>query len=143
MGDQGPSSAPPVLPRPRRVATAKWLAIFALVLAVLNAARMLPLLASSRFPFVAIACAIAAGVLWVVVIRAFARRRNWARFVFAAVAFGSLAGVLVLVLRPFPSLHVFATAIQALLNAAAAVLLLTPPSSEWFRARVESGDPAA
>lgn len=129
--------------RPRRVVTAKWLAIVAFLLALLSAARMLPLLASSRFPFVAIACAIAVALLWLVVIRAFSRGRNWARIVFSLVAFASLAGVAIVAFRPFPSLLLTATAVQALLEVVAAVLLLTPTSSAWFRARIESRAPSA
>lgn len=134
---------PQVPLRPRRVAIAKWLAIVAFGLALLNAARMLPILASSRFPFVAFACAIAVALLWLVVIRAFSRGRNWARVVFSLVAFASLAGVFVVALRPFPSLILVAAVVQALLDAVAAALLLTPTSSAWFRARIEPGAPSA
>jgi hypothetical protein len=140
MSARIPPHAPP---RPRRVAHAEWLALVALMLAIINTARLIPVLASTRIPFVAFACAITAALLWFVVIRAFARGRNWARLVFSLVAFGTLAGVVVLALRPFPSLVLVATAIQTLLNAVAAVLLFTPSSSAWFRARVESSDPAA
>lgn len=62
---------------------------------------------------------------------------------FSLVASGSLAGIVLFALRPFPSLNLVAVAIQVLLNALAAALLLTPSSSAWFHARVESGDPAA
>jgi hypothetical protein len=128
-------AAPDVAPRPRRVTQAVLLALAAFVLALLTAAPLLPYAASIPFPWFVLAWAILVSVLWLLLIRALARGRNWARFVFAFFCLTSIPRVVLLVAAqpPFPSEVLVMNVLLALCNVLAAVLLFTPSASVWFR----------
>jgi hypothetical protein len=127
-------AAPDLVPRPRRVTQAVLLALASFALALLTAVPLLPYAASIPFPWFVLAFTIAACVLWLLLIRAIARGRNWARFVFAFFCLTSIPRVALLVAAqpPFPSVILVMNVLLALLNVLAAMLLFTPSASAWF-----------
>ena len=119
--------------RPRAVTHAVILAVVAFALAIINTARLVPLVSWGPTSVAALAFTIVASVGWMLVIRAVARGRNWARFVFSFLCVLSLPGVVLVAIQPFPSVAVGVNVVQAFLNVLAAVLLFTPRASAWFQ----------
>jgi hypothetical protein len=128
-------SAPGAAARPRRVGWAVGLAVAAFLVALINTVRWAPVAAAHVGAVGLWSYTVASSALWLWVIVQCGRGRNWARWVFCVpslLALPALAVVRHSSTTDPTSLAV--SAAQAVLNLAAAVLLLSAPAARWFRA---------
>jgi phosphoglycolate phosphatase-like HAD superfamily hydrolase len=129
---QDPSPQPE---QPASVRGAVYLAVIAFAIALANTYRLAPQVSAQLNPVILWGYTAVTSVLWLLLMFLVFRGRNWARWVFCVFSFLGIPGTL------------FANAIggidmgtrvvsisQALLNGAAAVLLLIPSSARWYRA---------
>ena len=119
--------------------TVRWaliLAIASVAIGLGNTVREFPPSGASISPAMLLGTALVMTGLWAGVVYLVATRRNWARWLFIVVAFLALPGA-VLSLAALPGADAITAAVsfsQNGANIAAAVLLLLPDSSRWFRA---------
>lgn len=120
---------------PKSVRWAVWLAVASVAIGLINTIRLYPSSSATISPTILVLAAVISTAFWAGLVYLFATGRNWARWIFVVIAFLAIPGALVsLSVYPLTDLPTAAISLsQQTANLIAAILLLLPVSTQWYR----------